>query len=44
MKQYSKDKNYDLIYDFSIGAEEKTSEIIFRIYLDWHGPRNGYGE
>ena len=29
MKQCSKDENYDLIYDFSIGAEEKPVNFLF---------------
>ena len=30
MKQCSKDENYDLIYDFSIGVEEKPVNFLFQ--------------
>ena len=30
MKQCSENENYDLIYDFSIGAEEKPVNILFQ--------------
>ena len=35
MKQCSEDENYDLIYELSIGAEEKNSEICCRCDKIW---------